>query len=42
MLSSTYELEEIDTALDNMKHGRDIKGAIDNRKRTACCDHDHE
>ncbi|MDR2089009.1 MAG: zinc-binding dehydrogenase [Clostridiales Family XIII bacterium] len=40
MLSSTYELEEINTALENMKLGKDIKGAIDNRKRTCGCSHE--
>jgi threonine dehydrogenase-like Zn-dependent dehydrogenase len=33
MLSATYELEEIDKALANMRAGSDIKGAIDNRHR---------
>ncbi|MDR2358157.1 MAG: zinc-binding dehydrogenase [Oscillospiraceae bacterium] len=37
MLSATYELEDIDTALENMRLGKDIKGAIDNRKRTCDC-----
>ncbi|MDR2355082.1 MAG: hypothetical protein LBE16_02690, partial [Clostridiales Family XIII bacterium] len=37
MLSSTYDLEDINTALENMKLGKDIKGAIDNRKRPCGC-----
>jgi Zn-dependent alcohol dehydrogenase len=40
MLSSTYELEDINTALANMKSGADIKGAIDNRKRSCGCGHE--
>ncbi|MDR2487223.1 MAG: zinc-binding dehydrogenase [Clostridiales Family XIII bacterium] len=33
MVSATYKLEEIDTALENMRLGKDVKGAIDNRGR---------
>jgi len=33
MISATYPLEDIDTALENMRLGKDVKGAIDNRKR---------
>jgi len=33
IISSTYGLEDINTALDNMAKGLDIKGAIDNRGR---------
>ena len=33
IISSTYELEDINTALENMEKGADIKGAIDNRNR---------
>jgi len=33
IISSTYELEDVNAALDNMAKGTDIKGAIDNRRR---------
>jgi len=33
IISSTYDLEDINTALENMAKGADIKGAIDNRNR---------
>ena len=33
IVSATYELENINDALDNMAKGKDIKGAIDNRNR---------
>jgi len=33
IISATYDLEDINTALDNMAKGLDIKGAIDNRSR---------
>ena len=33
IISSTYELEDINEALENMAKGADIKGAIDNRSR---------
>ena len=38
MLSATYELEDIDKALANMRAGSDIKGAIDYRNRSHSCD----
>jgi threonine dehydrogenase-like Zn-dependent dehydrogenase len=41
MVSATYELEDINTALENMKLGRDIKGAIDNRRRGHNHGHNH-
>ncbi|MDR3278205.1 MAG: zinc-binding dehydrogenase [Oscillospiraceae bacterium] len=41
MLSATYELENIDAAIENMRLGKDIKGAIDNRSRTCDCGHEH-
>ena len=33
IISATYELEDINAALENMAKGADIKGAIDNRNR---------
>ena len=33
IISSTYDLEDINAAIDNMGKGVDIKGAIDNRRR---------
>ncbi|MBN2041752.1 MAG: zinc-binding dehydrogenase [Spirochaetes bacterium] len=33
MISSTYDLEDINVALDNMAKGADIKAVIDNRNR---------
>jgi threonine dehydrogenase-like Zn-dependent dehydrogenase len=33
MVSATYPLEQVDLALENMRLGKDVKGAIDNRNR---------
>ncbi|MDR1068381.1 MAG: zinc-binding dehydrogenase [Clostridiales Family XIII bacterium] len=33
MISRTYKLEDVDEALENMRLGKDVKGAIDNRER---------
>jgi threonine dehydrogenase-like Zn-dependent dehydrogenase len=33
LISTTYDLENLNTALENMRIGKDLKGAVDMRKR---------